>query len=424
MDTIFALATPPGRGGVAVVRISGPAAYVAARSIAGDGLFDRSARLRRLSDASGQMIDEGLVLAFSGPASFTGEDVVEFQVHGSKAVIDALLRALSDVPDCRLAEPGEFTRRAFLNGKLDLSEIEGLADLIDAETEAQRRQAQRLLSGALSQQVGVWRAKLVRASALLEASIDFSDEDIPEDILGEAGELLQSVLTDLTKELDGLRVTERVRSGFEVAIVGRPNSGKSTLMNALAGREAAITSAVPGTTRDIIEVHMDVHGFAVTFLDTAGLRDTEDEVEKIGVERGIRRAADADLRIFLGHDVPSIKVEKHDIVLTPKADLLDFPAGSVSGLTGFGVVELLDRLGRFFAEMNTGAGYIVRERHRVAVSEACEHLLSAKGGLSPESLDLVAEEVRGSVNALESLIGNVGVESLLDEIFSSFCLGK
>ncbi|RMH45760.1 MAG: tRNA uridine-5-carboxymethylaminomethyl(34) synthesis GTPase MnmE [Alphaproteobacteria bacterium] len=430
MDTIFAPATARGRAGVSVVRVSGPDAWHAAERLAGRVPTPRRATLLPLRDHDGELIDHGLVLVFEKGASFTGEPVVEFQVHGSIAVVERLLQTLAGIAGFRLAEPGEFTRRAMQNGRLDLSQVEGLADLIEAETEAQRRQALRVFSGALGKRVEGWRAHLVRAAALLEATIDFADEEVPEDVTPEVQELLRAVRDEVEAELANARVAERIRHGFEVAIVGRPNAGKSTLLNALAGREAAITSEIAGTTRDVIEVRMDLGGLPVTFLDTAGLRETSDEVEALGVERARARAEGADLRIFLlsaPGEVPDMPVEADDLVLLGKADLWPEAEGpSVSGTTGKGLAELVRAVEERLSREVTGSEIVVRARHQDAMATAISHLEKALGCLEEGSIgpEIVAEEVRGALNRLDSVIGRVGVEDILDEIFSSFCLGK
>lgn len=425
MDTIFALASARGKAGVAVIRVSGPDAFGAVAALCDRPLPPpRQAGLRRLVQ-DGQVLDEALVLLFEAGVSFTGEAVAELQVHGSAAVVQAVLRALAGRYGLRLAEAGEFTRRALENGRLDLAQVEGLADLIEAETEAQRRQAMRVLSGAIGQRAEDWRKKLVRAAALLEATIDFADEDVPVDVTPEVGALIDAVRADLVRELDGARAAERVRDGFEVAIVGAPNAGKSTLLNALAGRDAAITSDIAGTTRDVIEVRMEIGGQAVTLLDTAGLRDAEDAVERIGVERGIARAVAADLRVFLVGDDPVAGLEPvaGDITVRAKGDL---HGDGVSGLTGQGIPELIDAIGMRLEGLTAGAGIVTRERHRQFMGRAIGALDSARVELERGAVrtEIVADELRSASRALEGLVGRVDVENLLDEIFASFCIGK
>ncbi len=423
MDTIYAQATARGRAGVSMVRLSGPGAWGAVGALTGALPVPRQAALRTLR-WQGVDLDQALVLLFPHGASFTGEAVAELHLHGSLAVVSAVLRALSAMPGLRLAEPGEFSRRALENGCLDLAQIEGLGDLIDAETEAQRRQALRVLSGAVGRRAEAWRVALIRAAALLEATIDFADEDVPFDVMPEVGVLLDRVLADLYREAVGARAAERVRDGYEVAIVGLPNAGKSTLLNALAGRDAAITSEVAGTTRDVIEVRMDLGGLAVTLLDTAGLRDTDDPVESIGVARAIERARGADLRVFL-QDINGLPdgllPVGDDIVVQAKADI----GGGVSGKTGAGLADLVARITAILTERAAGAATITRERHRLAVLSAIGSMESARveivtGGRA----ELVAEQLRAAIRALDSLVGRVDVEQVLGEIFSSFCIGK
>ncbi len=428
MDTIFALASASGKAGVSVIRISGPDAMPAGRALVGVLPDPGAHRLRRLRDAEGQILDDALVLVFSAPRSFTGEDVVELHCHGSTAVIAAVLQELGRQPDLRLAEPGEFTRRALENGRLDLAQVEGLADLIDAETEAQRRQAQLVLSGALGDLAARWRRDLIRAAALVEATIDFADEDVPTDVTPEVNALLQGVLSDLTREISGVRIAERIRQGFEVAIVGAPNVGKSTLLNHLAGRDAAITSEIAGTTRDVIEVRMDLAGLPVTLLDTAGLRETEDEVEAIGIGRARRRAQSADLRVVLSEDgISPIPLGPDDLLVVPKADLAREKGDlAVSGMTGEGVAELVDRIAAVLSARSQSSGLATRSRHRDAMERAAVSLSAAMEQMARgvDSYDIAAEELRTAIRALDSLVGRIDVEALLDEIFSSFCLGK
>ena len=428
MDTIYALATARGRSGLAVVRVSGPAAFAAGLALCGALPAARVAGLRRLT-WGGELLDEALVLSFAEGASFTGEAVVELHCHGGPAVVGAVFRALSEQPGLLLAEPGEFTRRALENGVLDLAQVEGLADLIDAETEAQRRQAVRVLSGSVGQKVEGWRRDLIRAGALLEATIDFADEDVPVDVSPEVLSLIDRLLTDLGREAAGVTAAERIRDGFEVAIVGAPNAGKSTLLNQLAGREAAITSEIAGTTRDVIEVRMEIAGLPVTFLDTAGLRDTGDPLEQAGIDRALARAEAADLRLFLtdGLEVPRLGPVGDDIVVLSKADTRPGSDGpAVSGRTGQGVPELMARIGAILQDRVGSAGALVRERHRVAVTAAIAALAESRAEVvRPDSrVELAAEHLRQAVRALDALVGRVDVDDLLGEIFASFCIGK
>lgn len=427
MDTIFALASARGKAGVAVVRLSGPVSHAAvARFCAVPPL--RRASLRRLIWQN-EVLDDALVLLFGAGASFTGEDSAELQLHGSTAVVSAVLRALSQIDGLRMAEPGEFTRRALENGCLDLTQVEGLADLIDAETESQRKQAQRVLSGALGQRVEGWRRDLLRAAALIEATIDFADEDVPVDVTPEVSGLVSGLLASLRQEIAGARAAERIRDGFEVAIVGAPNVGKSTLLNALAGREAAITSDIAGTTRDVIEVRMDLEGLAVTLLDTAGLRDSSDQIERIGIERAIARAGAADLRVFLlshAGEAPMMQPLPEDIVLVGKSDTLASQEGAISGKTGAGLDALIAAISSRLAGRAASAGLLIRERQRIALEQSITALESVQTALDRSTYlpELVAAELRSAMRALEALVGRIDVESLLDEIFSSFCIGK
>ena len=429
METIYAPATARGRSGLAVLRVSGPEAWAAGAALCGSLPGPRQARLRRLV-WQGDLLDEALVLVFAAGASFTGEDVVEFQVHGGVAVVSAVMRALAAQPGLRLAEAGEFTRRALENGVLDLVQVEGLADLIDAETEAQRRQAVRVLSGAIGARVEGWRQKLVRAAALVEAVIDFAEEDVPVDVRPEVLDLVDGLLSELGQEAAGVAAAERIRDGFEVAIIGAPNAGKSTLLNRLAGREAAITSAIAGTTRDVIEVRMDVGGLAVTFLDTAGLRETQDALEGIGIERALARARAADLRVFLMGEwgLEMLSPAAGDLVVDGKADLMEGKTGrlSVSGKTGAGVSELLERISVVLQERVGSAGALVRERHRIAVVSAISALEEVRLEVVrvDSRMELAADGLHGAIRALGALVGRVDVDELLGEIFASFCIGK
>ena len=427
MDTIFALASAPGKAGVAVIRVSGPLAWEAGVRLAGSLPEPRRTAVRVLRDRQGGALDEALVLAFPEGASFTGERVVEFQIHGSQAILRAVLRELDAVDGIRMAEPGEFTRRALENDRLDLTQVEALADLIESETESQRVQALRVFSGALGQKVDDWRRDLIQAASLLEVTIDFADEEVPVDVSDDASGFLDRVSSALETELRGLDAAERIRSGFEVAIVGAPNVGKSSLLNALAGRDAAITSEIAGTTRDVIEVRMEIAGLPVTLLDTAGLRETQDPVEKIGIARALDRARTSDLRVILVDErgLPEITPVAGDIVVGSKADVTG-DANGLSTVTGQGVDRLVREIGERLSERVQSAGLATRERHRVAFEQGKTSLDAAKDLLrrGPDCYDLAAEEIRSAIRSLELLIGRVDVENLLDEIFSSFCLGK
>jgi tRNA modification GTPase len=420
-DTICALATARGKAGVSVFRISGSDAVEIAAKLCGSVPIARG--LRNLI-CGGVVLDQALVLTFADGASFTGESVVELQCHGSPAVVSAVSEALSDA-GARLADPGEFTRRALENERLDLSQVEGLGDLIEAETEVQRRQAFALMDGGLTEKVDQWRADLIRAAALIEATIDFADEDVPVDVLPEVSDLVQRVSDDLFQEIASSFVAERVREGFEVAIIGPPNIGKSTLLNALAGRQAAITSEIAGTTRDVIEVRMDLNGIPVTILDTAGLRETDNTIEALGVDLARKRAENADLRVFLTIDEKTdglgVATQNDDLVLRGKAD----DGGGVSGKTGAGLDQLIDHITTVLSGRVALTQSAVRQRHRIAMEDAVRYIDAARKLIDSSSdSELVAMELNSALHAMNSIIGRVGVEDLLDEIFSSFCLGK
>lgn len=429
MDTIFAPATAPGKAGVAIIRISGSDAFAASRNLVGKLPPLRTAVLRSIRSGDGALLDRGLVLCFGSGSSFTGEDSVEMQVHGSQAVVSAILDELGKQPGLRPAHAGEFTRRALENEQLDLVQVEGLSDLIEAETELQRRQALTVFDGKMSELIEDWRSKLVHALALLEATIDFVDEDVPVDVFPEVKELVQDVSETFKREADGAAIGERLRDGFDVAIVGKPNSGKSTLLNALAGRDVAITSDIPGTTRDIIEARLDLNGIPVTFLDTAGIRETDDTVEKMGVERAVTRAKDADLRVFLkvadGENF-GLDIEEEDLVLWAKGDLADIDQPSVSGITGLGIAGMLAEINSVLSGRIASIGSANRQRHAVAFRRGRDHLEKALKELASgeDRAEFAAEEIHRALSAMDELLGKVGVELVLDKIFSSFCIGK
>jgi tRNA modification GTPase len=470
-ETIVALASGAGRAGVAVIRVSGPQAGAVLRALSGADLPPpRVATLSAFRDpANGDMLDEGLALWFPAPASFTGEDVAELHIHGGPAVIEAVINACLGQPGVRPAEPGEFTRRAFENGKLDLAEAEGLADLVDAETEGQRRQALRQAKGALSAVYEGWRAKLIEAAALIEAEIDFPDEDLPGALARRAGPILQTLADDMGAHLADHR-GERIRDGFRIAIIGPPNAGKSSLLNALAKREAAIVSDIPGTTRDVVEVRLVLAGYPVWIADTAGLREAADSIEAEGVRRALARAEEADLRIGVveagGEPSPQLtsSLRPDDLMVASKADLMQrtisppsfrtrearsgtqgqtpsasipWVPGSASGgpgmtnlvwvsaITGEGIAELEALISERVTEAlgREEAPALTRARHRRLVEEARVALLRAIPALDvgPE---LAAEDVRVAADQIGRLTGRIDVEDLLDEIFSSFCIGK
>lgn len=428
MDTIYALASAPGKAGVAVIRLSGPLVATIAERLCGKCPSPRVTSFTTIKDFNGEIIDNGLIVFFQGPKSFTGEDVLELHVHGSKAVFEAVSNTLQFIDGVRLANHGEFTRRALQNNKLDLAQVEGLADLIDAETRAQQKQAFRVLSGKLGEKAEHWRTKLIRARALLEATIDFVEEEVPEDVYPEVVTLLAETRFDLQKEVDGVGVAERVRSGFEIALVGKPNVGKSSLFNILAGREVAITSDIKGTTRDVIEAHTELNGLPVTFLDTAGLHATDNMVECLGIERTKDRSERADVILILTDDgtIPTdIVKENGTLLIYTKGDITGVE-GAVSAKTGLGIKELVDKLTSILNEKVSGIGVATRARHKAALISAIHNIEQAKEKIDngTENIELVAEDVRRSILSLDSLIGKVGVEDVLDEIFLSFCLGK
>ena len=427
MDTIFALASAPGKAGIAIVRLSGPLAIIVAEKLTKSKLKEKQPNLRVIYDSDNHFIDQALILIFSKPYSFTGENVVEFHLHGSSAVVSSVIKLLGNFKGLRSAEAGEFTRCALENGKIDLAQVEGLADLIDAETDAQHKQAARIFNGALGEKTKEWRAKLVKAGALLVATLDFADEEVPEEVTPEVETLINMVLSDLDKEIIGVQTAERIRSGFEVAIVGAPNLGKSTLLNYLVGRDAAITSNVSGTTRDVIEVKLDLRGLPVTILDTAGIRKSDDKVEEIGISRALERSSLSDLRIVLTEDgeyPPGLKRRDTDIICIAKDDQGN--RGGVSGKTGAGIDRLKNNIWDILNDKAQYVGIATRERHKSSMVNAKKFLGNAVVSLrdGPEYYDITAEEIRAATSALDSLIGRIGVEDVLDEVFSSFCLGK
>lgn len=442
-DTIFALSSGRPPAAIAVIRISGPHAGAALEAVMGRIPQPRRGALARVRDPrSGEMIDEALALWFPAPNSETGEDIAELQLHGGHAVIAATLSALGGIDGLRPAEAGEFTRRAFENGKLDLTAVEGLADLIGAETEAQRRQALRQLKGLLGDRADAWRKRLIEALALVEARIDFSDEaDVPEDLVSPALRSVNELEREIGAALADAGRGERLREGMVVAIAGPPNAGKSTLLNRVARREAAIVSPYAGTTRDVIEVHLDLDGYPVTLLDTAGVRDSTEPVEREGIRRAQQRAAEADLVLWVieagsAAELPSPKDGQAIWLVENKVDLHPRKNESfgqeiarrfaVSAEVGTGLPELLTALtAQAAAYLAKGeSSLITRHRHRRALEEARRALIRAAAEGPNGREDIIAEELRVATTTLGRLTGRVDVEDILDVIFRDFCIGK
>jgi len=437
MSTIFALASGALRAGVAVVRVSGSGARQSLDVLCGK----KNPRPRHAyyvtitGPLSGAQIDRALVIYFAAPASFTGEDVVEYHVHGGRSVIESLLAALGRIEGFCMAAPGEFTRRAFENGKLDLTEAEAIADLIDAETEAQRLQALGQLGGALGALYQGWTDRLSGILAHQEADIEFPEDDLPQGLSNALAPKIEELRGEISAHLNDNRRGERLRSGVMVAIIGAPNAGKSSLLNALAARDAAIVSEEAGTTRDVIEVHLDLGGYPAILADTAGLRETDQTIEAEGIRRAQARARDADLKIAL-FDATQEKpdaatmalVDDKTVVVLSKTDLgvrLPLQGHSLSVKTGAGMEEFLTaltaRLGVVLGSSTAGAPALTRERHRAALEETREHLARAATATLPE---LAAEDLRMALRALGRITGRVHVEELLDKIFRDFCIGK
>ncbi|WPZ35482.1 tRNA uridine-5-carboxymethylaminomethyl(34) synthesis GTPase MnmE [Thalassobaculum sp. OXR-137] len=440
-DTIFAPATAPGRAALAIVRISGPHAFEALRDLAGNVPPARRVSLRVLQDSSrNEVLDEAMVAAFPGPASATGEDLVELYLHGGRAVLAAVCGRLGALPGLRLADPGEFTRRAFLNDRIDLTRAEGILDLVDAETDAQRRQAIAQATGGLEAALDGWREVLVAAMARLEAFIDFPDEDLPETLQQQIRDSLSSLEAEMDAALvDGSRA-ERIREGLRIAIVGVPNAGKSSLLNWLAKRDVAIVSATAGTTRDVLEVHLDIDGYAATVADTAGLRETPDEIEAEGVRRALARAEAADLTLVLADAgegeagraaMQRYLAEDTALAVATKIDLIDGlvpePWIGLSTRTGAGTQAFMAALAAALAERMDRVGSVAlnRARHREAVAVSRDAVRRCREGLaSGVPLEIAAEDLRLAAASLGRVLGRVDVEEILDRIFGEFCLGK
>lgn len=441
-ETIYAPATAPGRSGVAVVRVSGPQALASLKVLVPQSkITPRVASLCKLTDASGQLIDHALVLYFKGPASFTGEDVVEYHLHGGLAVIQDLLAALSTQKNHRMAEPGEFTRRGFENGKMDLTAAEAIADLINAETQLQKIQALAQMEGSLSRIYDSWRERLTKLLAYAEAEMEFPDEDLPKDIIEELRPQLTALVAEMSGHLDDNRRGERLRDGIQVAIIGAPNAGKSSLMNALVQRDVAIVSDIAGTTRDIIEAHLDLGGYPVVLSDTAGLRPDQigneghDAIESEGIRRALKRAREADIKILLfdatqdEYDTHTLGlIDENALIILNKTDAGAFDAKEhdavqISVKTGAGLQDLIaalvQKIQLLVGQRETPS--LTRARHREALEDCRDALARSLTAQLPE---LFAEDVRLAVRALGRITGKVDVEDLLDVIFRDFCIGK
>lgn len=426
MSTIFALATPPGRSGVAVVRVSGPASFSACRALVGDVPEPRRASLRWVHNCDGERVDQALIICFPGPESFTGEDSFEIQTHGSVGVIRDVLRILGSLKGLRPAQAGEFTRQALLNGRMTLTEVEGLGELLLAESTAQTQQALRLMTGTLKVLAHRWRAALLRARALLDAAIDFADEDLGGDITEPCGALVKEVLDDLRAEIDGIKVAERIREGFEVAILGTPNSGKSTLINRLARRDVALVSDIPGTTRDVLEATVEIAGQKIRVLDTAGLRDSDDPIEAAGVTRARQRSLTADVRLWLlepGQDTPA-EAGVEDLIYVGKSDIS--AEGQISGLTGDGLDNVLADIGERLTQFSENSGTATNARHRSCLKDAAYELdvFSSLWMAGNRTEEILCVHLNRAILSLDGLIGHVGTEEVLGEIFGAFCIGK
>ena len=442
--TIFALSTGPGISGIAVIRISGSQTSKVIKLLTGKGVpKPRVATLRKINKINtSELIDEGIILWFPGPASYTGEDMAEIQVHGSKAVIDALHSSISDVENCRLAEPGEFTKLAFQNGKINLLKAESIADLISSETEIQRQQAIKIMNGKSSDQFNSLREKLLKVLSHVEAKIDFPDEDLPNDILEKIKISSHEVLINITKILDDEKVGERIREGFKIAILGPTNAGKSSLLNHLSNRDVAIVSEIAGTTRDVIETHLNIDGYPVIVSDTAGIRESKNEIEKKGIKLSLSKAEEADLKLIVV-DVKSLNFSsvlrgllyKDAILVINKSDLLDGEIDPeiqklnhvlISIKENLNIDELILKIKNNLKNkfITSDDILITRERHRQHLKQCLDHLKNFNKKNDVDDFDKAAEDLRLATRHLGMIVGKVDVEEILGSIFNDFCIGK
>ena len=430
-DTIFALSTGLGKAGIAIIRVSGRDAFNIARKLTGISLIPRAATVCYLR-FNQELIDQALVVFFKSGSSYTGEDLVEFHIHGGSAVISHLSNVLSTGFNVSVANPGEFTRRALENGRLDISQVEGLLDLINAETKEQKKQSLRVFSGQIGQKSKQWREKIIHSLSLAEIMIDFSDEDVPSSTISEIEALVKSLVAEFECEMAGSRSATLVRDGFDVTIVGQPNVGKSSLLNYLAGKEKAIVSEQAGTTRDIIELSIDLKGYRVNFYDTAGIHSTEDTLEKIGIDRALKKAALSHMRVFLlnPNDIVEdfgVVIEPSDLILCAKCDLQSHTKYSgVSSATGDGVGDMLSKILNNITKSSSYSSVLINERHKKITERTLVFLRLAleEIDLTEARIEIVAENLRLAIVELDFLVGKINVEDVLGDIFSSFCIGK
>ena len=442
--TIYALSSGPGISGIAVIRVSGKNTADVIKKVTGDKLPNpREATRRKFSYTNtNELIDEGVLLWFPGPNSYTGEDLAEFHVHGSRAVVNALHKTLSQIKNCRLAEPGEFTKRAFQNGKINLLKAESIADLISSETEIQRKQALKIMSGKSSDKFNSWREKLLKILSHVEAKIDFPDEDLPKNIISEIQKKSNNIIKEIKKTLNDQKVGERIREGFKIAIVGPPNSGKSSLLNYLSKRDVAIVSEIAGTTRDVIETHLNLDGYPVIISDTAGIRSSKNEIEKKGIKIALNRAEDADLKIVIvsakNIDFTGVLKQlltKNAILVVNKSDLVKgklnnkfkkYEHTSISIKKDLNLNKLILKIkSKLKNKFTTSKDILItRERHRQNLINCVQHLERFKKKNFAQDFDKAAEDLRLATRHLGMIVGKVDVEELLDSIFNDFCIGK